>query len=100
MANTANKLFRGAAATSSTPLYTVPAATTTVVTNIAVCNTSSSAQTATITLDGSQILGTTNVNANSTIVVDLKQTMAATEVIAGLASATSVVFHISGMEIS
>ena len=43
MATTSKALFRGAAATSSATLYTVPSATTTVVTNIAVVNTAGSA---------------------------------------------------------
>ena len=39
MATVSKALFRGAASTSSATLYTVPASTTTVVTNIVVTNT-------------------------------------------------------------
>jgi hypothetical protein len=38
--------------------------------------------------------------ANSTAMFDLKQVLATTQTITGLASATSVNFHISGVEIS
>ena len=48
---TSKALARIAAATSSTTLYTVPASTTTVVTNITVTNSAASAATFTIQLD-------------------------------------------------
>ena len=51
MATTSKALFRGAASTSNTTLYTVPSATTTVVTNIVVTNTASSAATFDLSLD-------------------------------------------------
>ena len=53
MANTPKALYRGAASTTvGTVLYTVPASTTTVVTNVVVTNTASTAGTYTIALDG------------------------------------------------
>jgi len=100
MATTSKALYRGAAATTSTTLYTVPAATTTVVTNIAVANTSASAQTFTLNLDGVAIASATALAANTTAFIDLKQTLATTKTITGLASATSVNFHISGVEVA
>ena len=100
MANTIKALARTAAGTSSTTLYTVPSSTTTVVTNILVANTSASAQTFTITIDGVAAFSGASIAANSTAMFDLKQAIAATKVIAGLASATSVNFHISGVEIA
>ena len=99
MATTATALYRGAAATSSTTLYTVPSSTTTVVTNIVVANTSASAQTFTVTLDGVAILSGVSLAANSTAFFDLKQVLATTKIIAGFASATSVTFNISGVQI-
>ena len=100
MATTSKALARTAAATSSTTLYTVPSATTTVVTNIVVTNSAGTAGTFTITLDGVDLFKTTSIAANSTAMFDLKQTLAATKVIAGLASATTINFHISGVEIA
>ena len=101
MATTTSKaLARTAAATSSTTLYTVPSATTTVVTNIAVTNTAGSAGTFTLTLDGVALHTTTAIAANTTVYIDLKQVLAATKVIAGLASAVTINFHISGVEIA
>ena len=100
MATTSKALFRGAAATSSTTLYTVPSATTTVVTEIIVTNTAASAGTFSITLDGVSIATTVNVPANDSTVISLKQVLAATKIIAGSASATTINFHISGVEIS
>jgi hypothetical protein len=100
MATVSKALFRGAAATSSTTLYTVPSATTTVVTNILVTNTSSSTATFTILLDDVSIATTVTVGGYDTTVIDLKQVLATTKTIKGLASATTVNFHISGVEIA
>lgn len=100
MATTSKVLFRGAAATSSTTLYTTPASTTAVVTNIAVSNTAASSATFDLSLNDVQIFNDTSVDANSTVFVDLKQVLAATQTIKGLASATTVNFHISGVEIA
>lgn len=100
MATTSKALFRGAASTSNTTLYTVPSATTTVVTNIVVTNSATSSATFTITLDGVDLFKDTTIAANSVAMFDLKQVLAATKVIAGLASAATVRFHISGVEIN
>ena len=101
MATTSKTLFRGAATTTvGTTLYTVPSATTTVITNIAVTNTSASARTFTISLDDVAIHTTTSLAANTTAYIDLKQTLAAAKTIKGGASATDVNFHISGVEIA
>ena len=100
MATTTTALARGAFATSSTTLYTVPASTTTVVSNIVVTNSAASAATFTIQLDAVDLFKTVAIAANSTAMFDLKQVMATTKIIAGLASAVTVSFHISGVEIS
>ena len=100
MATITKALARTAAATSSTTLYTVPAATTTVVTNIVICNPTGSAVTASMTINAIDLLGSVSIAANSSAFFDLKQVIPATQVIAGSASSTSVDFHISGVEIS
>jgi hypothetical protein len=93
-------LARAAAATTSTTLYTTPSATTAVITNIAICNPTASAVTASILLNDFDLLGSVPVAANTTTFVDLKQVLATTQTIKGFASSTSVDFHISGVEIS
>jgi hypothetical protein len=100
MATTSKALFRGAASTSSTTLYTVPAATTTVITNVIVTNTAASTATFTLSLNGVAVASGVSLAANSITAIDLKQVLAATNTITGLASATTVNFHISGVEIS
>jgi hypothetical protein len=103
MAVTSKALFRGAAATSSTTLYTVPTtSTTTVVTNILVANTATSSATFDLSIDDIQIANDVAVAANDTLVLDIKQVIPANatpKTIKGLASATTVNFHISGVEI-
>jgi hypothetical protein len=100
MATVTKALARTAAATSSTTLYTVPAGTTTVITSILVSNSAASTGTFTIVFDGVDAFKTVSVNANSTLSVDIKQTLAATKLITGFASATTMNFHISGVEIA
>jgi hypothetical protein len=100
MATLTKALARTAAATSSATLYTVPSSTTTVVSNIVVTNSAASSATFTITLDSVDLFKTVALAANSTAMFDLKQVLATTKVIAGFASATTVQFHISGVEIS
>jgi hypothetical protein len=100
MATTTKALGRGAFATSSGTLYTVPSATTTVVTNIVITNTAGSAGTFTLALNGTSLATTVACAANSITTLDLKQVLAATNTITGLASATTINYHISGVEIS
>jgi hypothetical protein len=103
MATTSKVLFRGAATTSSATLYTVPTTSTvTVVTNVLVANTAASSATFDLSIDDVQIANDIAVAANDTLVIDLKQVIPANatpKTIKGLASATTVNFHISGVEI-
>ena len=103
MAVTSKVLYRGAASTTSATLYTVPTtSTTTVVTNILVANTAGSAASFDMSIDGVQIANDIVVAANDTLSIDLKQVIPANatpKTITGLASATTVNFHISGVEI-
>ena len=87
-------------ATTATTLYTVPASTTTVVTDILIANTAGSAGTFTLALNGTTIATTVALGANDSTSISLKQVLAATNTITGGASATSINFHISGVEIS
>jgi hypothetical protein len=100
MATLTKALARTAAATSSATLYTVPSSTTAVVSNIVVTNSAATAATFTITLDGVDLYKTCAIAANTTAMFDLKQVLATTKIIAGFASAVTVSFHISGVEIS
>jgi hypothetical protein len=98
--NTAKVLFRGAATTTTTTtLYTVPSATTTIVTDIIIVNTAASAGTFTLALAGTSLATTVSVGANDSTVIPVKQVLVATNTIQGGASATTINFHISGVEI-
>ncbi len=101
MATTAKALFRGAATTNtSTTLYTVPANTTAIVTNIVVTNTANTDATYTLALDDVNLATLVTVGAYDSTVLDIKQVLSATDTIKGGASATTVNFHISGVEIA
>jgi hypothetical protein len=100
MATTSKILFRGAASTSSTTLYTTPSATTTVVTDIVISNTAASSGTYELLLNDIVLAKTVTVGANDSTIIQLKQPLTATQTIKGLASATTINFHISGVEIA
>ncbi len=92
-------LYRGAAATSSTTLYTSPPDIAVAVTNIAITNDSASAVTATINLATIPLVGGISIAANSTQFIDLDQIIYNGETITGSASTTTVDFHIAGYEV-
>ncbi len=108
MATTTKALFRGAAQTSGVGgiLYTVPATgTTTVVTNIAVCNPLASTSTFSLNIGGIALAATSAMAPSTTTFIDLKQVLeynATTSNMQITASAvtTAVTFHVSGIEIS
>jgi hypothetical protein len=100
MATVSKVLARTAAATTSTTLYTTPAGSTAVVTNIVICNPTASAVTASMTINSIDLLGSVSIAANSVFSFDLKQVIPATQILAGSASSTAVDFHVSGVELS
>jgi len=99
VADSAITLYRGAAATSNTTLYTSPTNMAIGITNIAIVNDSTSAVTATINLATIPLLGSISVPANSTQFIDLEQIIYNGETITGSASTTAVDFHIAGYEV-
>ena len=96
------------AATTATTLYTVPAATSAIVSTINVCNQAASSgafriaiRPAGATLAANHYIAyDTSIPANDSIIVEPKQVLATTNTIKGLASATTINFHISGLEIT
>jgi hypothetical protein len=71
-----------------------------VVTNIVVCNPTTAAVTASMTINSIDLLGSVSIAANSVFSFDLKQVIPATQILAGSASTTAVDFHVSGVELS
>ena len=100
MANTFTVLFRGAASTDSTTLYTVPAGTKALVTSFVVTNTSPQSAKYTITLDGVEVAKDATVDAYDSIIIEFKQVLDAGKILAGSSSAATVNFSVSGLEIS
>lgn len=100
MATVSKQFFRGAAALTETTLYSVPSSTSAVVTNIIITNTSADPATVTIELNGVPIILNGEIQGNDAIVWDIKQVLDQLDIITGYASATTVNFHISGVEIA
>lgn len=99
MADASITLYRGAAATSNTTLYTSPSSIAVTVTNVAITNTTTAAVTATLNLATVALVSSLSVPANSTQFIDMDQVIYNGETITGSASTTAVNFHISGNEI-
>lgn len=99
MTTTIKAFGRGAFATSSATLYTVPASTTSLVTNILVTNANAESQTFTILFDSIEVFSTAAIPAKTTATFDLRQALATTKIISGSASSTDVKYHITGAEI-
>ena len=99
MATTPKALARGSFVVLGGTLYTVPASTTTVVSNIIITNANSASATFTLTFDGVDMFKDTAIAANTSLLLDMKQVLATTKVISG-AAPTTVKYHISGVEIS
>jgi hypothetical protein len=99
VADTSLTLYRGAAATSNTTLYTSPSSIAVAITNIAIVNDSASAATATINLATVPLVSGLSIPANSTQFIDLEQIIYNGETITASASTTAVDFHIAGYEV-
>jgi len=78
----------------------VPSATTAIITNVVVTNTATSAATFTLKLDGTDLATATAIAASSIATFDIKQVLDAADLLEGSASATTVNFHISGVEVA
>jgi hypothetical protein len=103
MATLPKAFARGSFATSVADIYIVPTTlTTSIVTNIVVANTTNSQQNFTLLLDEVEVFNTTPIAGNSTVSIDLKQVLDAStslKKITGFATATTVKYHISGIEL-
>jgi hypothetical protein len=99
VADSSITLYRGAAATSNTTLYTSPSSIAVAVTNIAIVNDTASTATATINLATIPLVSSISLAANTTQFIDLDQVIYNGETITGSASTTAVDFHIAGSEI-
>jgi hypothetical protein len=94
------------AATTATTLYTVPAATTAVISSVTVCNRDSSAHTfrlyvrvaAAVLADTQYIAYDMNLPANDTIFLQLGLTLAATDLLCAYVDAQQVAISVFGVE--
>lgn len=101
MTATPKAMARTTLTAASATLYTVPAATTAIVTNILLANTSSSPVSVTLLFDSVALIPTVSVPGNSVVPFDLRQVLATTKVITGYAStASAVTCHVSGSEVT
>jgi hypothetical protein len=80
-------------------VYTVPASTTTIVTNIAVANPSSSIASVSVTIDGIAVTKQLSVSGNTTAFIDLKQVVATTKKLSVLTSLSQCDVMVSGMTV-
>lgn len=80
-------------------LYTVPASTTVVVTNITITNPTAAAILASVTLDGITVAKQLSISANTSTFFDIKQVLATTKKISVLTTVSQADVMISGMTV-
>lgn len=102
MAITDKRLCKGTLGNSNATLYTAPAGTTVIVKALTLCNYSSSAATATIKFDGTEVIATHSIAAYDTITIPfIDQILDPEELIEGSAgTASSINYYISGKEVT
>ena len=100
MATQQKILFRGDVPTSSSAVYAVPSSTSAVITNVVVANTTTTDIAVTLKVGGFSIFEGSEVPANTSFVLDLKQVMNEFDAIDTFATDTGIDIHISGVEIS
>ena len=96
--NTPALFYRGAATTTSSTIYTVPANTTSILTDIVVTNTDANQQTVTISVDGVVLIPTVPISSNSVLNFQFRTVIGATKTITALAGSTNVTLHVSGVQ--
>lgn len=95
-------------ATTATAIYTVPSATSAVVSSVTVCNRAASAGTFRLAVrpDGATLANQhylvydANIDANDSIILTIGVTMDATDVLEAYASSADMTFHAYGSEIT
>lgn len=100
MANTPVRMARGALGTASAVLFTVPASTTSIVTEIIINNTTNNDVVATVNLAGTSVISTSPIPAQGGLVLGMKQVMSAGETITALAATTGLNIFISGVNVT
>ena len=100
MPNTPTRYARVALTTTSATLYTVPAATTAIITEIIINNTTAVDVSPIISLAGVSLLQGETVPANGMLALGMKQILSATETITGVASAAGLNIFISGVNLT
>lgn len=93
-------LFRGDLLTSNAAVYSVPTATSAVVTSIIVSNSNVGAITVNVSLGSVALLTGAEVLGNDAIFVEFKQVLNELDTIEVSASESGGTIHISGVEIS
>lgn len=100
MPNTPARMARAALTTTSATLFTVPATTTSIVTEIIITNTTALDIPATVTIAGVSLVAATVVPGNGMLTMGLKQVMSTGEIIAGFAGQAGLNIFISGVNVT
>ncbi|MDR7001550.1 hypothetical protein [Neobacillus niacini] len=100
MANTPKQLYANTPSTTSNTVYTVPASTTTIVKDITMVNTTATAATITISINGKNIISGYTINPNDTVSLPCSVVIPASQAITALQGTVNAVnLFISGVEV-
>lgn len=100
MSATSKRLCSGTLTDSNATLYTAPAATTTIIKALTLCNKTATPTTATIKFDAIEVICTYTILAYDTVTIPFfDQIIEATELIEGSSGTASAInYYISGIE--
>ena len=92
-------LYRNTLPTSSGTLFTASGTNGVEITDITIANNNSTSVTVTINVDGIVLVPGVSVDGNTVVPIGLKQYVANTKLVTGVASASGVGCHISGANV-
>lgn len=100
MNDTLKRLYSGVMGTAQATYYTAPAGSKVIVRQVTICNKTAAAATATLLLNGCNIINGREIPAKDTLVLPLYHVIEATNSIEGLAgTAAALDIYISGIEV-
>ncbi|MEU8133231.1 hypothetical protein [Streptodolium elevatio] len=100
MATTPKAFYRGSLPAAQTTVYTVPASTKAIVTNVVATNPGTSSALVTVKLDNHSILASVGIAAKGVLTLELAQVIEAGSTISVQGGTPAASVHISGVEVA
>lgn len=100
MADTVKRLGKGSVTTTEVTIYTVPAATTTVVSRVTITNTTGGTLAVTVKLAGTAVISNRAIAPGGFLEWDTGQKLETNDTITIQANASGLTYYITGVEVT